>query len=146
VRIKDSRRSVGTIYDPRELGCGVRLRRAPATAVRRTASARVRESEGMRASLGRERELSPVPFIGRGEEREREGRREGSNGAGGFKRHQWRPSMGENVGEGEEESAALVFSLGGGQARVRTSRGRAWCRWRQRGREKRRGTAGGPRL
>jgi hypothetical protein len=26
----------------------------------------------MRASLGRERELSPVPFIGRGEERERE--------------------------------------------------------------------------
>jgi hypothetical protein len=44
----------------------------PATAVRQTASARVRESEGMRASLGRERELSPVPFIGRGEERERE--------------------------------------------------------------------------
>jgi hypothetical protein len=72
-----------------------------------------RDSEGMRASSGRERELGPVPFIGRGEERERGG---GSNGAGVLQA----PSMttfngGENVGEGERETG------GGFWLRQRTS-------------------------
>jgi hypothetical protein len=79
-----------------------------------------RESEGVRASSGRERELGSVPFIGRGEEREREG---GSNGAGSFKRHQWWSSMGENVGE-EGEKMGVCFQLREADGRGRGCRGR----------------------
>jgi hypothetical protein len=67
-----------------------------------------RKSEQMRASSGRERELGLIPYIGRGEEREREG---GSNGASILQASSMAAfNGGENVGR--EREMCVGFWLG----------------------------------
>jgi hypothetical protein len=103
-----------------------------------------RKSEEMRASSGRERELGPVPYIGRGEEREREG---GSNGASVLQA----PSMaafngGENVGR-ERERCAAVSGSGNERAQTpRASAGRGTHLAVAQPGEKKEKAPGGPRL
>jgi hypothetical protein len=97
------------------------------------------EREGEREFKEGEKQLEPVLFIERGGEGEREG---GSNGAGDFKRHQWRlqaPSMSASMGRGRGgvgEGRRWQFSARGekgSQGRARRGREQSWRRRRRRG-------------